>query len=267
MRYPLDLEVFMVDLHSHLIWGIDDGSKSRDMTLNMLRQAVEGGTSKLVLTPHYMPGYFEATLDEVKEKAENVRKLAKEGNINIDIYQGQEVYYTDNILENYINNCIGTINNSRYMLIEFSMRDFSIKEAIENIYELQLKGIIPVIAHPERYQKFIKSPSLINEFIKEGFLFQVNKDSLIGDFGKDVKKTTEIYLKNNIYSFIGSDAHRDTKRNANLSKAIEYIENYDQKYVNYMQKSSENLLNNKEIRFEGSLIKEKRGILGIFNKV
>lgn len=257
----------MVDLHSHLIWGIDDGSKSRDMTLNMLRQAVEGGTSKLVLTPHYMPGYFDVTLDEVKKTTEDVIKLAIKEEINLDIYQGQEVYYTNNIFENYINNYIGTINESRYMLIEFNMRDFSIKEAIENIYELQVRGIVPVIAHPERYQKFIKNPSLINEFIKEGFLFQVNKDSLIGEFGKEVKKTTDIYLKNNIYSFIGSDAHRDTKRNASLSKAIDYLVDYDKKYANYLKISGENLLNNKEIKFEGSLIKEKKGLLGILNKI
>ena len=94
----------MVDLHSHLIWGIDDGSKSRDMTLNMLRQAIEGGTTKLVLTPHYMPGYFEATLDEVKKRTEDIIKLAIREEINLDIYQGQEVYYTDKIYENYIAN-------------------------------------------------------------------------------------------------------------------------------------------------------------------
>ncbi|WP_291652711.1 CpsB/CapC family capsule biosynthesis tyrosine phosphatase [Clostridium sp.] len=257
----------MVDLHSHLICGIDDGSKSRDMTLNMLRQAAEGGTTKLVLTPHYMPGYFEVTLDEVKKKAEDIIKLAIREEINLDIYQGQEVYYTDKIYENYINNYIGTINNSRYMLIEFNMRDFSIKEAIENIYELQLKGIVPVIAHPERYQKFIKNPSLINEFIKEGFLFQANKDSITGDFGKEVKKTTEIYLKNNIYSFIGSDAHRDTKRNANIQNVINYLESFNKKYANYLRDSGENLLNNEEVNFEGSLIKEKKGLFGIFNKV
>ncbi|MDU3351083.1 MAG: CpsB/CapC family capsule biosynthesis tyrosine phosphatase, partial [Clostridium sp.] len=124
-----------------------------------------------------------------------------------------------------------------------------------------------IIAHPERYKKKKKNPSLINEFIKEGFLFQVNKDSLTGDFGKEVKKTTEIYLKNNIYSFVGSDAHRDTKRNANMQNAINYLENFNKKYANYLLDSGENLLNNKEIKFEGSLIKDKKGLFGIFNKV
>ncbi|WP_097033170.1 tyrosine-protein phosphatase [Clostridium tertium] len=254
----------MVDLHSHLIWGIDDGSKSRDMTLNMLRQAVEGGTSKLVLTPHYMPGYFEVPLEEVKKKAEDLRNLVRKENLNIDIYQGQEVYYTNNILENYIKKYIGTINNSRYMLIEFNMRDFSIKEVIENIYELQIKGIVPVIAHSERYQKFIKNPSLINEFIKEGFLFQLNIGSITGDFGKDVKKTAEIYLKNKIYSFIGSDAHRDTKRNPDMTNGLEIMKNFDENYFDYLIDSGENLLDNNQIQFIGSAIKEKKGLFGIF---
>lgn len=257
----------MVDLHSHLIYGIDDGSKSREMTLNMLRQAVLGGTTKLVLTPHYMPGYFEVPREEVKEKAELVRSLAKEENLNIDIYCGQEVYYTSNILENYNNGYIGTINNSRYMLIEFNMRDFSSKEAIENIYELQLKGIVPVIAHPERYRKFIKNPSLINEFIREGFLFQLNLGSITGEFGKEVQKNAETYMKNKIYSFIGSDAHRDTKRNPNIEGGVQAIRKLDKNYFNYLLDSGENLLINKEVKYKGNLIKEKKGLFGIFNKV
>lgn len=254
----------MVDLHSHLIWSIDDGSKSREMTLNMLRQAVQGGTTKLVLTPHYFPGDFDIPFDKVKEKAEEVNLLAKEENLNIEIYYGQEIFYTNNILEHYENGEIGTINNSKYMLIEFNMRDFSKKEVIEGIYELQIRGIVPIIAHPERYLKFIKSPSLINEFIKEGFLFQLNVGSLTGEFGKEVKKTAEIFLENKIYNFIGSDAHRDEKRNADMGKRLESVNKLDKGYFKYIIKSSEELLNNKEAKFIGKKIEKKKGILALF---
>ncbi len=254
----------MVDLHSHLIWGIDDGSKSRDMSLSMLRQAIRCGTTKLVITPHYIPGYFDMPIDEVKKKVEEVNSLIKEERLNIKVYHGQEVYYTRNILENYINNYIGTINNSRYMLIEFNMRSFSIEEVVESIYELQLTGIVPIIAHPERYRQFIKKPSLINEFIKEGFLFQLNMGSITGDFGKDVKKISKIYLKNNIYSFIGSDAHSDTFRNTDMSNGLKIIKNLDKNYFNYLIDEGENILNNNEIKFIGNLIKEKKSIFDIF---
>lgn len=256
----------MVDLHSHLIWAIDDGSKSKEMTINMLRQAVEGGTKKLVLTPHYLPGYYEVAINKVKEKTKNLSDLAKEEGLDIEIYSGQEVYFSEKMLEYFNNRLIGTINESRYMLIEFNMKNFSIKEVAEVLYELQLKGIVPVIAHPERYHMFIKKPSLINEFIKEGFLFQLNIGSITGDFGKEVKKTAEIFLKNKIYSFIGSDAHRDEKRNPNMSKGAEALKAMDNNYFNYLNASGEELLNNEEIKFIGSLIKEKKGLLGLFSK-
>lgn len=256
----------MVDLHSHLIFNIDDGSKSKEMTINMLKQAVKGGTKKLVLTPHYLPGHYEVPIDKVRIRCEELKDLAKEEALDIEIYCGQEVYFTTNILENYQEKLIGTINNSRYMLIEFNMRNFSVKEVLEVLYELQLRGIVPVIAHPERYNIFIKSPSLINEFIKEGFLFQLNIGSITGDFGKEVKKTADIFLKHRIYSFIGSDAHRDEKRNPNMEEGAKILKNMDANYFNYLKSSGEGLLNNKEIVFKGNRIKERKGLLGLIRK-
>ena len=256
----------MVDLHSHLIWGIDDGSKSKEMTVNMLKQAVKGGTKKIVLTPHYLPGYYEVPINEVKERVKELSLLAKEYELDIEIYCGQEVYFFEDMLEYYENKLIGTINESRYMLIEFNMRNFSVEEVIYILYDLQLEGIVPVIAHPERYYMFIKNPSLINEFIEEGFLFQLNIGSITGDFGKEVKKTAEIFLKNKIYSFFGSDAHRDEKRNPNMSKGVEALKAMDNNYFNYLKDSGEGLLNNEEIKFIGNLIKEKKGLLGLFSK-
>lgn len=256
----------MVDLHSHLIWGIDDGSKSKEMTINMLRQSIKGGTRKLVLTPHYMPGYYEVPIDKVKEKSEELKSLARDEGLDIGIFYGQEIYFTNNLLENFDDNLIGTINNSRYMLIEFNMRNFSVKEVLDILYELQLKGIVPIIAHPERYYKFIKNPSLINEFIKEGFLFQLNMGSITGDFGKEVRKTADIFLKHRIYSFFGSDAHRDEKRNPDMSEAIESLKIKDGNYFKYLKACGEELLRNEEIIFRGSKIKEKKGLLGLLSK-
>ncbi|GAB6168259.1 exopolysaccharide biosynthesis protein [Clostridium carnis] len=256
----------MVDIHSHLIWDIDDGSKSKEMTLNMLKIAVESGTKKIVSTPHYIQGHYEVPYNEVKKRIEELKGIAKKNNLDIEIYQGQEVYYTSNILENYENGYIGTINNSRYMLIEFNMKNFSISDVVENLYELKLKGIVPVIAHPERYHIFKDKPTLINQFIKEGFLFQLNTGSITGDFGSEVKKVAEIFIKNKIYNFIGSDAHRDEKRIPNMINGLEVIKKIDRKYARELKKSGEKLLNNEEINFSGELIKEKKGFLSIFSK-
>lgn len=250
----------MIDIHSHIISGIDDGSKNTEMTIKMLEMAEESGTTDIVATPHFMRGRFEVTYKEVIDEVENLKKLTKENSININIYSGQEVYYSRNILEYYNQGMIGTINNTRYMLIEFPMLEFNIEEAINTLYELQIRGIVPIIAHPERYKQFIKNPSQINLLIKEGMLFQVNAGSINGDFGRDVKKTAIKYLNNNIYSFIGSDAHRDKGRNTDIKNVIKILEyNQRKSFIN----NGKSMLKNEEIEFRGIPIKEKK-FLGIF---
>lgn len=252
----------MVDLHSHIIWDIDDGSKSKEMTINMLKIAEENGTKKIVATPHFYRGVWESSCAEVKEKVEKVKDLAKENNINIEIYNGQEVYYSEKILDYYNEGFIGTINNSRYMLIELPMKEFNIGEVVDNIYELQLKGIVPILAHPERYVTFIKNPILINKFIREGFLFQLNAGSLVGHFGKHTKKTAEIFIENKIYSFIGSDGHRDEKRDTNLNIGISAIKKINSEYIDIVNDNGEKAIENKEIKFLGGTVKEsKKGFL------
>ena len=250
----------MIDIHSHIINEIDDGSKNIEMTINMLKKAEQSGTTDIIATPHFMRGRFEVEYNEVVKKVEGLREMAKENNININIYAGQEVYYSKNILEYYNDKIIGTINNTKYMLIELPMLEFNIDEVINIIYELQIRGITPIIAHPERYKLFIKKPSMINSLIKEGMLFQLNAGSITGNFGKDVKKTATKYLENNIYSFIGSDAHRDIGRDTDIKEALGILEiNQRRSFIN----NGKLMLKNEDVSFKGSLVKEKK-FLGIF---
>nr|WP_300696839.1 CpsB/CapC family capsule biosynthesis tyrosine phosphatase [uncultured Clostridium sp.] len=119
----------------------------------------------------------------------------------------------------------------------------------------------PVIAHPERYRQFIKDPSLINSLIKEGMLFQLNDGSIVGEFGKGVKKTVEKYLEDNIYSFIGSDTYREIGRDTNMKEALEIL---DENKINKIIDNGILMLENKDVNFEGNLVKEKKKFLGIF---
>ena len=249
----------MVDIHSHIINEIDDGSKNIEMTINMLKKAEQSGTTDIIATPHFMRGRFEVEYKDVVKKVEELREISRENNIDINIYAGQEVYYSKNILEYYNDKIIGTINNTKYMLIELPMLEFNIDEVINIIYELQIRGITPIIAHPERYKLFIKKPSMINSLIKEGMLFQLNAGSLTGNFGKDVKKTATKYLENNIYSFIGSDAHRDIGRDTDIKEALGILEiNQRRSFIN----NGKLMLKNEDVIFNGSLVKEKK-FLGI----
>lgn len=245
----------MIDIHSHILNEIDDGSKSLDMSINMLKKSEEVGVQAIVATPHFMRGRFEVSYDEVIKAVEEMRNTAKDNGIEIEIYAGQEVYYSRNMLEYYNDKLIGTINNSRYMLIELPMLEFNLDEVINTIYELQIRGIVPIIAHPERYKPFIKKPSLINTLIKEGMLFQMNAASIVGDFGKDVKKTSKIFLENNIYSFMGSDAHRDRGRDTDISEALKILEeSQKQAFIS----NATSIIKNEEVNFRGNTVKEKK---------
>lgn len=245
----------MIDLHSHLIWDIDDGSESKKMTINMLKQAVKGNTTKLILTPHYLKGFYEPNIIYVKKRCEEIENLVKEEGLPLQIYYGQEVYLTEDILSLYKDGFIGTINESRYMLIEMNMKKINVRKSLKIISNLIRYNIVPVIVHPERYILFVKNPKIINKFIKLGCLFQLNVGSLSGDFGKKAKKLGKFFIENKIYSFIGSDAHKDFKRNPNMSKGINIINSIDSNYLEYIEKSSKNLLENREIKFIGRNIR------------
>lgn len=253
----------MIDVHSHILPGIDDGSKNMEMTLEMLRNAEKDGTKEIVATPHYLLEYGEATIKEVKALVEEVNFLIDKEGLNIRVYSGQEVYFNENIIENFMAGNIGTINDSRYMLIEFSMHRFD-KNIFETLYELQVRDIVPIIAHPERYKPFREQPLRINDFINEGYLFQMNAGSIEGRFGESIKKTANIFLDNNIYNFIGSDAHDIDNRSTGLRKAMDILNKKSKDNKNFNEhifdESSKKLLENNYVEFIGKKVKVKKSI-------
>jgi protein-tyrosine phosphatase len=247
----------MIDIHSHILPGIDDGSKSIKMTLDMLKKAEEDGTTKIVATPHFCRGYGETHYEEVKGLVKDFNSLVKSEGININIDYGQEVYYSDNMIEDYKDGIIGTINDSRYLLFELPMKQFD-KETFDILYELQVMDIVPILAHPERYKPIMDKPSYINKFINEGILFQMNSGSITGSFGANVKKTAEILLENGIYNFIGSDAHNDSNRCTGMAQSIELFGKKNKGAKKLFEDSAEKMLKNRDVKFSGEKIKEKK---------
>ena len=253
----------MIDIHSHIIPGIDDGSRNMEMTLEMLRNAEKDGTKEIIATPHYLLESGEATINEIKVLVEKINSIVNKEGIKIKIYSGQEVYFTENIIENYTQGNIGTLNNSRYMLIEFPIQKLD-ENIFDVLYELQIRDIVLIIAHPERYKPFIEKPSLINDFIDEGYLFQMNSGSLEGKFGEKSKKIANLFLANNIYNFVGSDAHNIKDRNTGLKKAMNLLKensrNNEEINQCIFEDSSKKLLNNESIKFIGKKIETKKSI-------
>lgn len=197
----------MIDIHNHIMYGIDDGCKTLEETLEVLKEAYENGIHSIILTPHYIKGSkFEANNLEKNKLLKEIKAKANEKDINVKLFIGNEVYIENNMLDLLEKKEIASLNNSRYLLFELPMGS-EINNLSEIIFNLRIANIVPIIAHPERYFQFQKNPELLIPLIEQGCLFQGNLGSLSGYYGKEVKKTLLTMLKHNYIHFIASDVH------------------------------------------------------------
>lgn len=223
----------MKDLHCHLLYGIDDGSKTIEESIELLKQAEAKGIDEMILTPHYVDHSKYVCNNEEKTKIfkKLVNRAKKEG-IKIKLYLGNEIFLSRHILDFIKNGEALPLNNGKYVLFEFPMNSV-IHHTNEIISELASKGYSPVLAHPERYRILQQHPDLAQEYLRCGLLLQGNWESLFGKYGFRAKRVLKYYLKRKWISFLGSDAHHDYnldekklyKKVLRLSKDKEYTEN------------------------------------------
>ena len=207
----------MKDLHSHILMGIDDGSKDIETSIAILKKAQKENVTDIMLTPHYIKGsIYNANNNKKKSILKQLQQEIKKENIDIKLYLGNEIYADDDILDLLDSGEAATLNDSRYVLIEFPMRD-RLQSDKDIIFKLITHNYIPIIAHPERYTYIQKDPSRIEEYLELGALLQGNYLSLFSKYGKNAEKTLKTLIKNNQISFLGSDIHRKDD-NYNLKK-------------------------------------------------
>jgi len=189
----------------------------------MLRIALKSGTRHIIATPHYVYGNARYGFGTIAEKCTKFNKLAKSAGIDVMIYPGCEVYINPELLELYDQRLIDTLNQSGYMLVEFPMT-YIPPYADEILYKLQLRGITPIIAHPERHGVIQYNNEILENYIKRGILAEVNSGSITGLHGLAVKRTAMKLLEKGLVHFIASDAHSDRYRTPDLSKAARIVE-------------------------------------------
>ena len=195
----------MIDIHTHILPGVDDGAKDIDESIQIIQYLYEKGITDIVLTSHYIPNtkynYNQIARDRILA---NLRE--KLNNNQVRLYLGNEVYLSENILDLLEQHEISTINNTRYMLIELPLTGYV--NNLQNILcELTDYGIIPIIAHPERYEFLQKNPKRICELLEFNCLLQCNVASLTGKYGKKAKKLIKWLLKNDLVQFVATDTH------------------------------------------------------------
>lgn len=212
----------MIDIHSHILPSVDDGSEDMLMSLDMARMYLENGIKKVIATPHYIDGKIATSLDENMATLEVFKgELYKEG-LDLEVFLGNEVFVSMDIFKGILEEKLCSLNGTRYILIELPM--FDVPLYVDNIiYELLLKGYIPIIAHPERNSKIIDNPNILYKYICKGALAQLNLPSLEGKYGGIVKTTAEILLQNNMIHFMGTDAHSNRRRSPNVSIGLEVL--------------------------------------------
>ena len=235
----------MIDFHSHILPGIDDGSKNLEQSISMVNEAREAGFTKIISTSHYMENYYECNEKERKQLIEQVQNKVE----GIELYLGNEIYITNNMIELLKNGQASTINDTKYVLFEFPLINTKPMNDREVIYRLIENGYIPIVAHPERYPFIQENPNYIFELEEMGTLFQANYGSIIGMYGNKAKKTLKILLKNHLISFFGSDVHRPEQIYNKMAKIIKKLKKIisDEEFEKISVINPQKVLNNEDI--------------------
>lgn len=197
----------MVDIHSHVLYGVDDGPETSEDSLRMLRKAERSGVEIVVATPHLLRGLYEIGLRERDQMVTDLQEMANKNRINIQIKPGFECYLSPDTFDNVSDLAELTINNNgKYILVELPMQ--SIPSYIESmLFDLMTRGLTPIIAHPERNMSICQDPNVLFEFVSRGCVIQLNAGSILGHYGKIPKKIAKILLTHKLVHVIASDMH------------------------------------------------------------
>lgn len=223
----------MRDIHTHILPGIDDGSKNLYDAMEMAAMAADSGTTMLIATPHCnIPGvydnYFGKGYTEIFR--ETVRELEK-SHIPVKLLPGMEVFATSELPRLLTEEKIITLNRTRYLLMEFDFQedpDFS-DWILEKMWDT---GVIPVIAHAERYEFVQEDPEKVYRWQEKGYAVQINKGSFMGSFGREAQKTAYELLDHNLITAVASDAHSPDQRTPWMQDVYqELLEGYPKDYL------------------------------------
>ena len=219
----------MIDLHTHILPGIDDGAKNFEESKELIKQASRQGIKEIVLTPHiYFPALSDTFFQTLETQTALLRDFVEKNDLGIKLHNGTEIFYQPNLVE-FLEKYPVTINGGRYFLIEFglSMLPEKKERILENFFQVQTRNYMPILAHPERNHQVIRNPNLLYEFVQHGILVQINAGSLLGLFGRHVRQIAVNALKHDLVHAIASDVHNLSSRPYLLVEAVEHYSKYD----------------------------------------
>lgn len=237
----------MIDIHSHIVFEVDDGPKTIEDSRALLEESYRQGVRTIISTSHRRKGMFETPEAKIEENFKQVQELAKEIADDLTVLYGAEIYYTSDILDKLEQGKIPRLADSQYALIEFSMITpyKEIHTALSNVLRL---GVTPVVAHIERYHCLENDEKKVRDLINMGCYTQINSSSvlkpkLFGDTYKFMKKRAQFFLEKDLVHFVASDMHNLNPRPPYMQEAYQIIsKKYGKSHAEQLFRKNQELL-------------------------
>ena len=210
----------MIDLHSHILPGIDDGARDPDMSIAMARASVADGVSVLACTPHIMPGVWNNTGPQIREHVARLQQKLNELEIPLHLVVGADVHIAPDLVGGVKSGRVPTLHDTRYILLEMP-HHVAPPHADECFYSLLTAGYVPVFTHPERLSWVQSHYDLVKRLARSGVWMQITSGSLIGGFGKRAQYWAEKMLSDGLVHILASDTHNVTSRPPTLGAGWE----------------------------------------------
>ncbi len=221
----------IVDMHCHVLYGVDDGASDLEESLKMLRLAEEQGITHVVCTPHYKNHRRMISEEGLRKNFEDLKREAESSGIQVKLYLGNEIFYFQELEKALDEKKVIPMNESKYLLVEFYPQE-SYQTIRNAMYEISSLGMKPILAHAERYDCLVKQPSRIFDLRNAGVKIQINASAVTGDFGFSAKYFVRSLLKKQMVDYISTDAHTSGERAPDIKKCVEYLnKKYEHSYV------------------------------------
>ncbi|MEC2076060.1 tyrosine-protein phosphatase [Metabacillus fastidiosus] len=212
----------MIDIHSHILPNVDDGPQNINDSITMAQMAVEEGITKIIATPHHQNGRYINKKEKILKEVEALNQLLERENIHLEVLPGQETRIYGEIMGDLEKGEILSLNQSNYLFIELPSGHVP-RYTEQLLFDIQLKGLTPIIVHPERNAQIFEDPDLIYKLVEKGILTQVTAGSLTGQFGKEIQKFTCQLIEAGLTHFIASDSHNVTNRSFQFTAAMNIL--------------------------------------------
>ena len=238
----------MIDIHCHLLYGVDDGAETPEESVAMLKEAKKQGITAIILTPHYRHGMFPYNGEKILNHYERIRPVAQE--LGIQLSLGTEYHVNSSIVDYLRKGRCLTLAGTRYVLTEYAYAtEYAYIEKMTQ--ELILQGFTPVIAHVERYDCMRRNPDCVRKIRNAGALIQINCDGVLGLQGWKEKRYCNKLLREGYVDYIASDSHRMEGRVCNMLKCYEYVsKKYGQDLAQKLMRDNQSkILNGEKMQF------------------